>query len=83
MFRDRTTGRIVLAQRPNAPLLFSLACVIAGRAVRASGTKTALETAGRGAFAMWAVDELARGVNPWRRMLGAGALGAYAAVAIR
>jgi hypothetical protein len=32
---------------------------------------------------VWAVDELARGVNPWRRMLGAGALGAYAAVAIR
>jgi hypothetical protein len=84
MFRDRTTGRIVLAQRPNAPLLFSLACVIAGRAVRASGAKaTVLGSAGRGAFAVWAVDELARGVNPWRRMLGAGALGAYAAVAIR
>jgi hypothetical protein len=40
-----------------------------------SGTAgTVLTVVQTGALAIWAVDELARGVNPFRRMLGAAFL---------
>jgi hypothetical protein len=41
---------------------------------RSHGLSTALELVGTTALAVWAVDEVVRGVNPWRRGLGAGAL---------
>nr|WP_313899185.1 hypothetical protein [Methylobacterium sp. J-090] len=37
-------------------------------------TGTILRGAGTVALIVWAADELARGVNPWRRVLGAGVL---------
>ena len=83
-FRDRSTGRIVIAQRPNAPLLTWLFCALLRRAVRPSGTAgTVLETGGRAALKTWAIGELARGVNPWRRMLGGSALAALTVAGIR
>jgi hypothetical protein len=33
---------------------------------------TALDMTGTVALAFWAIDEIFRGVNPWRRILGAG-----------
>jgi hypothetical protein len=30
--------------------------------------------AGTAAFAVWAADEVVRGVNPWRRLLGGAVL---------
>lgn len=38
------------------------------------GLGTALRTVARLALGWWAVDEIARGVNPWRRMLGSAVL---------
>ena len=83
-FRDRTTGRIVIAQRPNAPLLTGLVCALLTRVVRPSGTAgTVLETTGRAALKTWAIGELARGVNPWRRMLGGSALAVLTVARLR
>jgi hypothetical protein len=39
------------------------------------GTDTALGVIATIALIIWASDEVVRGVNPWRRALGAGALG--------
>ncbi len=74
-FRDRSTGEIVIAQFPNPPLWIFLAAVV----VRAfAGDDTTLDTAagwtGTAALTWWAVDEIVRGVNPWRRVLGLGGL---------
>lgn len=78
-FRDRTTGAITIAQRPNLPLwLFLALTVLAWLAeALAPSSSTAvgwLRIAAHLALAWWAVDEIVRGVNPWRRFLGAAAL---------
>ena len=75
MFRDRATGKVVIAQRPNVLLTLWLACVVSGRVVHPTGRwSTVLSTVGTVALVIWAADEVARGVNPWRRVLGSGVL---------
>ena len=37
-------------------------------------TGTGLDVVAAGGLVWWAVDELVRGVNPWRRLLGGGVL---------
>ncbi|GJE77546.1 hypothetical protein [Methylorubrum suomiense] len=79
-FRDRRSGAIVVGQWPNAPLWIFLV---------ASAAEWILEAATPGsppwlfaglrlvallALAVWALDEIVRGVNPWRRFLGAAVL---------
>jgi hypothetical protein len=44
---------------------------------------TALTVIGTGSLLFWAGDELLRGVNPWRRMLGATVLGGVVTVLVR
>lgn len=78
-FRDRTTGAITIAQRPNLPLWLFLALTalawLAGALSPPPGPVAGwLGTAAHLALAWWAVDEVLRGVNPWRRLLGAAAL---------
>ncbi len=72
-FRDRRTGRITVAQFPNVALGIFLATV-ALRLVVPTGTtgRTVVDGIGLAALAWWAVDEVVRGVNPWRRLLGVG-----------
>ena len=71
-FRDRRTGRIVIAQWPNAALAVWLAATVASAVLTPGGAgRTALRVVAVGALTWWAVDEVARGVNPWRRALGA------------
>ena len=78
MFRDRRTGKITIAQFPNLPLWIFLASLVAGRLAAASSNTGATKIAdgadlvASGALAWWGVDEIVRGVNPWRRMLGVG-----------
>jgi hypothetical protein len=75
MFRDRATGKLVIAQCPNVLLTVWLACVLTGWLVHPTGRwSTVLSTVGTVALVIWAGDEMARGVNPWRRVLGAGVL---------
>ncbi len=78
-FRDRTTGRITIAQFPNLPLWIFLGSFVA-RAVLSEGTTLHDVASWIGVISLgwWAIDELVRGVNPWRRLLGA--LGCFLAV---
>lgn len=75
LFRDRRTGAITVAQFPNAALWTFLAASLVGRLTEGHGTvDTAARHTATAALAWWAVDEVVRGVNPWRRVLGAGGL---------
>ena len=70
-FRSRVTGRIVIAQFPNVSLALFLVASIAQRFVGPqSDAQAVLPWLATVALAWWAVDEIVRGVNPWRRMLG-------------
>jgi hypothetical protein len=69
--RDRR-GRLVLAQPPNAAIVVWLAA----SAARWTGLaderhQDALTRVGQGALVVWALDELARGASPARRLMGA------------
>lgn len=81
-FRDRSTGEMVVAQFPNPPLWIFLTAVVV-RAFAADGTTldTAAAWTGTAALTWWALDEVVRGVNPWRRVLGVGGL-VYVAVRV-
>lgn len=73
LFRNRKTGRITIAQFPNAALALFLAASLLRQLVhgRLDDTLGVLATGG---LVWWAVDELVRGVNPWRRLLGGAVL---------
>jgi hypothetical protein len=73
LFRNRQTGRITVAQFPNIPLWILLATIALRRVVPdATAARTAIDWVGVGALTWWALDEVVRGVNPWRRLLGVG-----------
>ena len=70
-FRDRQTGEVVIAQFPNLPLWIFLATVVLRWVVpEDSAAFTVLRAMALAALAWWALDEVIRGVNPWRRLLG-------------
>jgi hypothetical protein len=74
-FCSRQTGKITIVQRPNAWLAIFGVATIMRVAIRPGGTaKAALSGIATAALVLWALDELVRGVNPWRRTLGAGVL---------
>jgi len=71
MFVNRRTGGLTVAQWPNTALSVSIALSIALRFPIQKGTpETTLRVLSVVATIVWAVDELVRGVNPFRRMLG-------------
>jgi hypothetical protein len=73
VFRSRRTGRITVAQFPNASLWIVFAAAVARRIVPGhSVARTAIGWTGVAALAWWGLDETFRGVNPWRRLLGVG-----------
>ena len=75
MFVNRRTGGITVAQWPNAALSVFIALSVARRLNIAKGTpQTALRLLSIVAILVWAADELIRGVNPFRRILGLGVL---------
>lgn len=77
LFRDRTTGRITVAQTPNVPLaVFAVAWLLRALLHPPGAAGTVLRVVEIGALAFWAGDEVLRGVNPWRRMLGGAVLAA-------
>ena len=75
LFRDRETGRITFAQFPN-PALWAFIVSVVLRWIVPDGTvfHVVLDGLGFAALAWWALDELFRGVNPWRRLLGLAGL---------
>ena len=66
MFEDRTTGRLVFWQWPNAPLWIWIVATVVGRLIDNDGVRFIAVVA----LAAWAVAEVAKGVNPFRRILG-------------
>jgi hypothetical protein len=76
VFRSRQTGKITVVQPPNVLLGIFVFATVVRLALGPSGTaRAALSGIGEAALVLWALDELVRGVNPWRRTLGAGILG--------
>jgi hypothetical protein len=76
MFRNRHTGRITIAQFPNAALWIFFVTVAVRWVVAPSGSvRTTMGAVAVASLAAWAVDEVLRGVNPWRRLLGVGGCG--------
>ncbi|HEV7720975.1 MAG TPA: hypothetical protein VGO60_06810 [Iamia sp.] len=72
LFRDREAGRIVIAQWPNVSLgIFLVAAAVRRLADPAGTAGTVVSVVATGALLGWATDEVVRGVNPWRRILGA------------
>jgi hypothetical protein len=70
--RDRRNGRIVVAQWPNTALIVWMATSGVLALSDPDGTwGLALRIVATVALSWWAVDEVVRGVNPWRRLLGA------------
>jgi hypothetical protein len=67
LFEDRSTGRIVVWQWPNIPLWIWIASTVVGLVVSAGW----ISVVGAVALAVWAVLEVWKGVNPFRRGLGA------------
>ena len=75
LLRNRQTGKITIGQWPNALLLVFLCAWTLRWALHPSdGLDTVLAVVATGALIIWAIDELVRGVNPWRRILGGGVL---------
>ena len=68
---NRRTGGITVAQWPNLPLGAFVAAEVALRFVRSGGrAASTLRVAAAAALLLWAALEIARGVNPFRRILG-------------
>jgi hypothetical protein len=75
LFRNRQTGEITIAQVPNLPLgLFLVATGLRWLFDPSGGVRTALGALATVGLLWWAVDEVVRGVNPWRRLLGGAVL---------
>ena len=82
--RDRRTGRIVIAQWPNTALIvWMVASVVSGLLDAEGAWGRGLRVVATVALTWWAVDEVVRGVNPWRRLLGAVVFGGVVVSLIR
>ena len=74
-FRNRQTGAVTIGQTPNLVLWIA----IVGSALiwawhPAGHLGVALEIVVKAAIFVWSIDEVLRGVNPWRRCLGVAVL---------
>jgi hypothetical protein len=79
MFRNRRTGGLTVAQIPNPSLfIFLIATALRLLASPHGGLRTAVDVVARLALFWWASDEVIRGVNPFRRILGVTVLATMA-----
>ncbi len=69
-FENRETGQITIAQFPNWPLWGIAATWLVTALAGSSAPGPAASWARTGLWLYWAGDEIVRGVNPWRRVLG-------------
>jgi hypothetical protein len=75
LLRDRVSGGITVAQFPNPALWTWLVATVLGLLWRPTvGGVDVLTVLSTGALLVWAADEVLRGVNPFRRLLGSGVL---------
>ena len=74
-WRDRQTGRIVIAQWPNLWLWIFAAASLVELITNAAGPiGIGARIVSTTSLLIWAGDELLRGANPWRRCLGIAVL---------
>lgn len=74
-FENRDTGDITIAQFPNWPLWgVGISSLVALGAEPDSAVGTAASWTRMALWVYWGADELLRGVNPWRRVLGSAVL---------
>ena len=72
VFRSRETGKVVVIQPLNWPLGIFFAAALVRRFAGLDGlAETAVEVVAFVSLMWWALDEIVRGVNPFRRALGA------------
>ena len=70
-FRSRQTNQITIAQFPNVALWVFFATVVLRWVVpTGAAARPYVDWVSVVALAWWALDEVLRGVNPWRRVLG-------------
>ena len=70
-FENRETGEITIAQFPNWPIWsIGVAWLTRLPLTDGSGPHDIVGWVIRVLWLTWGADELARGVNPWRRLLG-------------
>ena len=75
LFRNRRTGQITVAQFPNAALLVWMVGSALLLLINPQGRlRDVLVVVAALGLAAWAIDEVVRGVNPFRRILGAGVI---------
>ena len=73
--RNRETGAITIAQTPNLALsVFLVAMGILWLTHPNGAISTVAKVVATGSLIVWALDEVVRGVNPWRRFLGVAVL---------
>ena len=73
----------MIAQAPNLALSVFACAAAADYLLKPAGVAgVALRGVKVASLSIWAVDELVRGVNPWRRTLGAVTLAAVPVVAL-
>jgi uncharacterized membrane protein YhhN len=74
-FRNRKTGAITIAQWPNLVLwIVIVAGVLLWTWPSAGKASVGFTIVVKGGLIIWAADEIVRGVNPWRRCLGAAVI---------
>jgi hypothetical protein len=76
VLENRQTGRLTIAQWPNAPLWVWILCTALRRFTDLADT--AFDVLGTVGLAVWAALEIWKGVNPFRRILGVFALATIA-----
>jgi len=67
-------GRVIVAQWPSPALWVWIVAALLTWTAALAAHEVAVTGIGRGALIVWALDELVRGVNPFRRLLGAAVL---------
>jgi hypothetical protein len=71
MLASRQTGRLTVAQWPNVPLCLFIVLAVGLRVFHPTGgVENLMRVFADAALLVWATDELVRGVNPFRRILG-------------
>lgn len=82
-FRNRKTGRITVGEPANLPIKIVTITTLVGVLLPRGTLRERLGEVAVLALAWWAVDEAARGVNPYRRSMGGVALAGLGVLAIR
>ena len=69
IFIDKNGNRVI-AQKPNPPIIIWAGCLVAARLINDQDLAKYVSNIGTIALSIWALAEIIRGVNTFRRILG-------------